>query len=181
MKTRDLTSIIILAVLQFVISVLLAQMGTVITGIPGTNFLLTILLAIPLSFSLLIYEGRRWRIFIQLTLFSLLSIPTRIGGAPFDPIARLGSVAAALLIDLVANSFYGFFQKRENLKLWSILTSGIYWFILPLFKILVMICYYSPEAVERFIGVVSLLYPVIIGEALIGGYLGYIIYKRIRI
>lgn len=179
MHTRDLTTIIIMAVLQFVISALFAQMGTVITGIPGTNFLFTILLAIPIAFSLLIYEGRRWRIFMQLALFSLLAIPTRIGGAPFDPIARLGSLATAFLIDLIANSLFGFFKKREKLVWWSVLTSGVYWAILPFFKIVVMIIYYSPEAVERFIEIVTLLYPIILAEALVGGYIGYLIYKRI--
>ena len=178
MQTRDLATMIIMAVVQFIIALLFAQMGTIITGIPGTNFLFTILLAIPIAFSLLIYEGRRWRIFIQLTIYILLAIPTRIGGAPFDPIARVSSVITAFLIDVLANSLYGFFKRREKLMWWSILISGIYWALTPLLKIPVMIVYYNPEAVDRFINVVMMLYPVIIGEAIVGGYIGYMIFKR---
>ena len=178
MQTKDLTTIIVMAVLQFVLTVLIAQMGTLITGIPGTNFLFTILLAIPITFSLLTYEGRRWRIFMQLALFVLLAIPTRLGGPAFDPISRLGSLASALLIDILANSFYGKFKKRDKLLWWGVIFSGIYWCIVPLFSTLTKIVFYSPDTVERFVGIVSMLFPVIIAEALIGGYIGYQIYKR---
>jgi len=178
MKTRDLTSIIILAVLQFVIAVLISHMGTLITGIAGTSFLFTILLAIPISFSMLIYEGRRWRIFAQLTLFILLAMPTTIGGTPFDPMPRFSSVATAFLIDLVGNSLYHFFKNIDKLLLWSMLTSTIYWILTPFLKISVSIVFYSPEFVERFTGVVLCLLPIIIAEAIIGGYFGHKIYKR---
>jgi len=178
MQTRDLTTIIVMAVLQFVITVLIAQMGTIITGIPGTNFLFTILLAIPITFSLLTYEGRRWRIFMQLALFVLLAIPTRLGGPAFDPISRLGSLTSAFLIDIIANSLYGQFKKREKLLWWAVIVSGIYWCMIPLFSTVTKILFYTPDTVERFIGIVSLLFPVIIAEALIGGYIGYQIYKR---
>ncbi|MDG6223825.1 MAG: hypothetical protein IAX21_02640 [Candidatus Bathyarchaeota archaeon] len=178
MQTRDLTTIIVMAVLQFVITALIAQMGTIITGIPGTNFLFTILLAIPITFSLLTYEGRRWRIFMQLALFILLAIPTRLGGPAFDPISRLGSLTTAFLIDLLANSIYGFFKNRHKLLWWAVLTSGAYWLMIPFFSTVTKILFYTPEAVESFIGVVSVLLPVIIGQALLGGYIGYQIYKR---
>lgn len=178
MQTRDVTTIIVMASLQFVIAVLIAQMGTVITGIPGTNFLFTILLAIPISFSLLRYEGRRWRIFFQLTLFSLISMPTYIGGAPFDPTPRLSSLATAFLIDLLANSMYGLFKNTNKLLWWIMLTSATYWILTPLLKIAISIIFYTPEFVEGFTNVVLGLFPIIIVEAIIGGYLGYKIYKR---
>ena len=178
MQTRDLTTIIVMAVLQLVITVLIAQMGTLITGIPGTNFLFTLLLAIPITFSLLTYEGRRWRIFMQLALFALIALPTRLGGPAFDPVSRFGTFTVAILIDIIANSLYGTFKKRDKLLWWAILCSGIYWCLIPLFSTITKILFYTPEAVEAFIGVVSVLLPVIIGEALIGGYIGYQIYKR---
>ena len=178
MQTRDLTTIIVMAVLQLVLTVLIAQMGTLITGIPGTNFLFTIILAIPITFSLLTYEGRRWRIFMQLALFILLALPTRLGGPAFDPISRLGSLATAFLIDLLANSFYGVFKKRDKLLWWAVLVSGVYWAMIPFFSTVTKILFYTPDVVEKFIDVVSVLLPVIIGEALAGGYIGYQIYKR---
>ena len=178
MQTRDLTTIIVMAVVQFVLTLLIAQMGTLITGIPGTNFLFTIVLAIPITFSLLTYEGRRWRIFIQLALFILLALPTRLGGPAFDPISRFGSLTTAFLIDVIANSFYGTLKKRDKLLWWGVIMSGIYWCMIPFFSTVTKILFYTPEAVESFIGVVSVLIPVIIAEALIGGYIGYQIYKR---
>ena len=178
MKTQEITTIIVMAVLQFVITVFVAQMGTYITGIPGTNFLFTILLAIPISYSLLRYEGRRWRIFTQLVLFSILSIPTYIGGAPFDPTPRLSNIATAFLIDLLANSLYRFFKNNNKMLSWSILTNTIYWIITPFSKIGVSIILYSPEFVESFSNVVLFLLPIIILVAIIGSYFGYKIYQR---
>jgi hypothetical protein len=178
MKTRDLTAIIIMAVLQVVVAALVSYMGTLSTGIAGSSFMFTILLAIPISFSLLIYEGRRWRIFTQLALFTLLAMPTTIGGTPFDPIPRLSSLATAFLIDLTANSLYGYFKKHKKLLLWSMLTSTIYWILTPFLKMVVSSFIYTPEYVERFTSVVLFLLPIIIAEAIMGGYFGYQIYKR---
>ena len=58
------------------------------------------------------------------------------------------------------------------------LTSAIYWIITPLLKIAVSIIFYPPEFVEQFTSVVLCLFPIIIAEAIIGGYIGYKIYKR---
>ncbi|MFZ7138782.1 MAG: hypothetical protein ACOWW1_10250 [archaeon] len=178
MQTRDLTTIIIMAVLQFIITALIAQMGTLITGIPGTNFLFTILLTIPITFSSLIFEGRRWRMFLQLTLFAVLIIPTRLGGAPFDVPSRLGTVAAGFLLDLFANSIYKTFKERDKLMWWSVLNGTIVYLLIPFFSIITKILFATPEAVESFLGVLSLLLPVIVAEAAMGGYIGYKIYKR---
>ncbi|MCW4023335.1 MAG: hypothetical protein ACOWW1_05900 [archaeon] len=177
-QTKDITTVIMMAVLQLVITVLIVQMGTLITGIVGTNFLFTIFLAIPISFSLLTYEGRRWRLFIQLALFTLLAMPTTLGGAPFDPTPRLSSLTTAFLLDLVANQLYGFFKKNDKLIWWSILSSIIYWIMTPFFKMVVFSIFYAPGMVESFISVVSLLLPVIIAEAMAGAYVGYKIYNR---
>ncbi|MCW4021773.1 MAG: hypothetical protein ACOWW1_10845 [archaeon] len=178
MQTRDLTAIIVMAVLQFIITALIAQMGTLITGIPGTNFLFTILLTIPITFSLLVYEGRRWRVFLQLTLFAFLIIPTRLAGVPFDVIARMGTVASGFLLDLFANSIYKTFKERDKLMWWAVLSGTLVYLLIPFFSIVTKILFATPEAVESFLGVVSLLLPIIVVEAAIGGYIGYQIYKR---
>ena len=82
LNTKDLSLIIILAVVGFVMTLLVAQTATLLTGIPGANYSLTIVLAIVTGFSLLIYEGnegRRWRFFAQTVLFAILIMPTRLG------------------------------------------------------------------------------------------------------
>jgi hypothetical protein len=176
-QTRDITTIIVMAVLQFVLAASVVQMGTLITGIAGASFLFTIILAIPISFSVLMYEGRRWRIFIQLTLFTLLAMPTTIGGTPFNPAPRLSSLATAFLIDVIANSFYGFFKQHSKMLGWAILTSTLYWIMTPFLKIVVSSVFYTPEFVESFTNVVLCLLPIIIAEAIIGGYIGHKIYN----
>ncbi|PVX25316.1 MAG: hypothetical protein CW691_04870 [Candidatus Bathyarchaeum sp.] len=180
MNSKDLVLIIVLAVLQFVVVALVVQMGKLVTGVPGTSYLFTILLAIPTTFSLLIYEGRRWRFFIQMSLYTLLIIPTHLCGTPFDPISRLSMIANSFLGDVLANSTYGIFNKHNKLFSWSIIMSIEYWIMNPFFGAIVKQIFYSPEVVEQFVNVVLLLLPVIIVEAVAGGYMGYKIYKKVR-
>lgn len=169
-----------MAVLQFVISISIVQMAKVITGIRGANYLFTILLAIPIGFSLLMYGGRRWRFLIQMSIFTLLIIPTNLGGTPFDPVSRMGGIATAFLTDLFANSGYGTFKKSNKLFWWSIVFVVAYWILNPFFSMVVKQLFYTPELVKKFVEVVIVLLPVIIVEAVIGGYIGYKIYGRIK-
>lgn len=180
MKSKDLTLIIVMAVLQFVLSASIVQMGKLITGIRGSNYLFTIILAIPICLSLLMYEGRRWRFFVQMSIFTLLIIPTNLGGTPFDPVSRLGGFATAFLVDLIANSSYGIFWKHKKMFWWSIIICTLYWVLNPFFSTVVKFLFFPPEVMEAFLNVVLVLLPVIIIEAIAGGIIGHQIYRRLK-
>lgn len=179
-KTKDLSLIIIMAVVGFVSAVSFNQLAGLITGIAGANFLFVISLAIQTSFSTLMYEGRRWRFFIQFSIFSLLTVPTSLGGTPFDLINRIPQIFTAFLADIGINSIYGIFKKKNQLKAWAISTTLAFWLAMPFIGILTMPLYLPSEAVTNFIQIVVILLPVIIVESSFGGYLGYKIYKRVK-
>jgi hypothetical protein len=155
-------------------------MAKVVTGIRGSNYLFTIILAIPICLSLLMYEGRRWRFFIQMSIFTLLIIPTSLGGTPFDPVSRLGGFATAFFVDLLVNSLYGVFKKHKKLVFWSVLVSVVYWALNPFFSTVVKYLFFSPEVMEAFLNVVLVLLPVIMIEAIAGGIIGYQIHQRLK-
>lgn len=181
LNSKDLCVIIIMAVLGLVITVLVGQVATMITGIPGANYVLVIVFAIQTSFALLLYEGRRWRFFVQMTLFTFLIIPTYIGGIPFDFLSKTNLIVNSFQCDLLFNSVYGIFKKQNKLVWWAILVAVEFWLLNPFFGLLIKsLLLYPPEFMMKFIGVLPLLLPVIIVESAAGGYIGHKIYERIK-
>jgi hypothetical protein len=180
-STKDLTLVIFLAVVGLVLTLVIVQTASMITGIPGANAVFTIILATLTSFSLLMYEGRRWRFFAQMTIFTLLIIPTYLGGLPFDVLGKTYIIVTAFVVDVVVNSIYRLFSDRKKLKLWSVFNGLFYWLLQPFFGILVSSLLYAPDFVSNFVSVFVMLLPVTIGESLAGGYLGYRVYQRVKV
>lgn len=178
-SSKDICYIILMAVLGFVSTVLVVQMAGLISGIPGANYVFTIILAVQTTVSFLLFEGRRWRFFVQFSVFTLLIFPTYLGGAPFA-VSKIHFVITALVADLIINSFYDKFRRRGKLKWWSISGSLLFWVMLPFFSLVIRPLFFSLEAVFLFANVVLLLLPVIVIESVAGGYLGYRIFMRLR-
>ena len=80
MKSRDITLVILLAVVSFVYTVFVGQLGNLLTGIQGLNYLVIIGHMIFISYGFLMYEGRRWRLFsakpFEKTIELLIEIKT---------------------------------------------------------------------------------------------------------
>ena len=169
-----------MAVLGLITTLLVAQTARMITGIPGINYVFTIVLAIETSFSMLMYEGRRWRFLCQMILFVIITTPTNLGGPPFDITARLNTIINAFICDLAFNSIYGRFKEHKKLLLWVIIATVAFWVMNPFISSLVKPIFFPPEYVAAFISAVLLLLPLIIIEAAIGGYVGYKIYGRVK-
>jgi hypothetical protein len=179
-KSKDLTLIIVFAVLGLAYTVFVAQMGYLITGISGVNFLFIIGYAIFISSQLLMYEGRKWRFLVSTILFALLIIPTHFAGTPYNILPRIPIVVNAFFTDLIFNNAYGFFESRNKLFWWTILVSLEYNVTSPFLSIVLYYLFYPPEFVAAFINVVLLMLPVIIIESIAGGYLGYKVYERVE-
>jgi len=176
---RELSLIICLAVLGLIVSASIVQIAT-LTGIPGASYLFTILLSLLTSFSLLIYEGQRFRFFFQITLFTFLIVPTPIGGVPFDLFSKIQMIANAFFVDIIFNSVYGFFRKKDKLLSWAIMGALVYWTLNPFFGLLIKPLFFSPQFAFRILDVLYWILPVIILESIAGGYLGYKTFMRIK-
>jgi hypothetical protein len=180
MKTsRDLALIVMFAVLTFVFQALIGQVPGLITGVPGIGYAFTIVYSIIQSVAFLMYEGRRWRIFAQGLLFSLIAFPFI---PTFTPPAAMAAILNSFIVDIVFNSFYGYFKKENRLFWWILLTQVYHWVTLPLW-LLPFISLFAPiqEVIEIwFIPVMSVMLPIMIVEAIAGSYIGYKIYKRVE-
>jgi hypothetical protein len=178
-NSKDVASVIFMAVLGVVSTALVVQMATLISGIQGANYVFTIIMAVQTSFSLLLYEGRRWRLLAQNAILTLLIMPLYLGGPPFS-VTKIQLIATAFVVDLLFNSFYKTFRNSSKLKLWSVLCTLVFYLIMPFFSLLIRTLFYSPEAVALYVNVILLLSPVIIIESAVGGYIGHQIYLRLR-
>jgi hypothetical protein len=179
-RSRDLALVIMISVLSLIYTTFVGQIGNIITGISSFNYLFTIGHAILISVALLLYEGRRWRLFAQCVLVAILFTPTYQGGTPFDLLSRLPIIVDAFFVDIVFNSVYGFFEKRNQLIWWAILSVIIYCTTNPFYFMLNMYLFYPTEILIPFVNVAFFMLPVIFIESIIGGYLGYKIYERVK-
>ena len=179
-ETRDLTLVIILAVVSFIYTQLVGQLGTIITGIQGFNYLFIVGHMVFISFGFLIYEGKRWRLLLQGILAALLTLTTFLSGAPFDIVSKIPMILTSFFGDLIFNSLYQRFERRNKLIWLAILVVIGYMLMLPVFVSLNMFLFYLPQALNMYINVYVLLFPVTITETVIGGYLGYQIYRRVK-
>lgn len=167
------------AVVVFVFTMLIFQYATILTGIVGANYFFTIGMALLVSLTFLLFEGRRWRFFLHNTLVAVLTLPTTLGGPPYDIFPRLILIFVGVFADLLINSVYKIFANKNKLVWWSILSGTGFFLILPFFQILFFPLFFSAQFVAAFTSVVILMLPWIIGGGIAGGYLAYKIYKRI--
>lgn len=179
-ESRDLTLVIILAVVSFIYTTFVGQLGNLITGIQGLNYLFIVGHAIFISFGFLMYEGRRWRLLLQGILAALLTLTTYLSGAPFDPLSKIPMIVTSFFGDLIFNSIYNFFKKRNRLIWSAILVALGYVLMLPVFVTLNMYLFYPPQALTMYINVYLLLLPVTIVETIVGAVIGNMIYRRVR-
>lgn len=179
-ESRDLALVTILAVVSFVYSLFVGQLGNLITGIQGFNYLFIVGHAVFISFGFLIYEGRRWRLLLQGIVGAFLTLATALSGTPFDPISKIPMILNSFFGDLIFNSLYSLFEKRNKLVLLAIIVALGFVLIMPLYVSLNMYLFYLPQALNMYLSVYLMLLPVTLVETVIGGYLGFRIYERVK-
>jgi hypothetical protein len=178
-SSRDIALIIMFAVLNLVLVIMIGQLPELITGIPAIGYVFIIFYAITGSVALLMYEGRRWRLFMQSLLFSSIAL---ISIQIWTPTAAIVTILTAFIIDVVFNSIYELFKRKNKLQWWVILSQVYSWTTQPIWTLLFVALFIAPfEAVLRtwFIPIILVMLPVIIIQAIVGGYLGYKIYLRV--
>lgn len=179
-KSREITLVIVFAVLSLITWATLGQLPVMITGIRGIGYAFLIVHAIPQAAALIFFEGRRWRFFAVQVIFAFLSLPTMLGGAPFDVIGRLPLIAVGFVVDVVVNSFYNAAQKRGKLSLWLTSGTAFRWAIDPFIFILIWTLYIPLDIIASYLSVLVLLLPIIMVEGALTGYIAYKIYIRIE-
>jgi hypothetical protein len=178
-RSKDVAIVILVSVLGFFDALTVGQLHFIFSGIPGANYMFILGAAILVSFSILMYGGRRWRWTLQGCLVALLFIPTYYGGMPFDVLARLPIVLNNFSGDVLFNSIYRYFDESDKLKYWAILSTFGLILIGILVRTLIYYLYYTPEFVNSFISVTLMLMPVIVIETVLGSLIGYKIYQRV--
>ncbi|MGD9131799.1 MAG: hypothetical protein PVH73_09545 [Candidatus Bathyarchaeota archaeon] len=179
MERTDLTLVIMFAVLNFVFAALIGQVPRLITGIPGIGYLFNVFYSITITIAMLFYQGRRWRFLMQGILFALLTL--FLGATQDALLSKISLILNAFVLDLVFSTFYGSFQKKNKLVLWAILGQIYYWVTDSLWMILVFSLFYPWEGViATWSIIIPFILPLMVIEAIAGGYLGHRIYQRVN-
>ena len=183
-NTRDLSLIIVFAALLVVLNVLISRIPETVSGIAGFGYLFSIFYSITLSVAYLMYGGRRWRIIAQASLYALVYVVTSISSPPGGTIPPLlASIVNSFTIDIVFNSFHGYFEKRNKLQWWIVLTQLYYWATHSIWTLILgSLLFFSFDMALQFwfIPVMSLMLPVMIVEAIIGAIIGHKIFRRVE-
>ena len=178
-NSKELALAIILAVTGFIYTLVVFQLGFLITGIPGSNYLFLIGQVIWITLAFLLFNGKRWRLTLSITIFGILTLPTAAMGAPYNILPRIPLILNALQSDIIMNTFYSSFKQSKRM-IWFILLFAIEHFLVDgLLRIITYPYFYSIEYQSIFVGVFTLMLPVIIIESLLGAYIAYQIYLRI--
>jgi hypothetical protein len=143
--SKDLALVIVLSVIGFVYTVVVFQLGFLVSGIPGSNYLFIIGQAIWITLTFLLFKGKRWRLTLAITIFGLLTLPTSAMGAPYNILPRIPLILNALQSDIIMNTIYVQFKK---IKLnWFVMLFVLEHFLVDgLFRILTYPFFYSTES-----------------------------------
>ena len=178
--SRDITLVIMFAVLTFLFRFLIGRFVGLI-AIPGFAYVLSIFFSIIHSVAFLMYKGRRWRIFSQAVISSLLYI-IFINPA-FRPV-EMATLTNMFIVDVVFNSFYRSFERKNKLFWLTILFQIYYWATHSIWLLIYSVALFydfEPFFNNWFVPTMSVMLPIMVMEGLVGGYTGYQIYKRVKI
>jgi len=179
-SSRDIALITMFAVLSFINFAVVLQTFTLLTGIQGIGYGVDIIGAILATVGFLMFQGRRWRIAVGGILLYFLSLPLDFGGGSFNVIIRITIILKMFIKDIVINSFYGYFERR-NKMIWLAIGQSVYFsMISPFFDILFFSLFVPFEILAPLLILVIFMLPLILGVSLTGGYIGYKIYKRLE-
>lgn len=181
LKSKELALIIIFAVTAFVYQASVTQVPFIITGIPGIGYYFVLGGVIIFGTAFLMFEGRRWRFFIFNVLYSLLMSFIFVGIAPVHLFRNIPMLTGAFIIDIVLNTLYEPFRKRKQIKWLAILQSLLGFSLLDTFlRILMFPFLMPPEFTSIFTSMTLTMFPLILFYGVIGGYVAYLIYSRIK-
>jgi len=181
-SSKDIAYVVLFSVLSVVNLATVIQFFAVFLPLPGVAYFVDIVGAILGGINFLLFEGRRWRIFAKGILIALLTLPFYFGpGAPpFNIITRIPIIIKMLLVDVIFNSLYGTFKKRNKLHWLSILPVTFFFTVGPFIDMFFFSLFVPFELLWLTYSFVAMMLPLIVGLSIAGGYIGYGIYKRVE-
>ena len=182
-SSREIGLIIVFAVILVVFRLLIGRIVAAIQIPPfgtSTGYLLSIFYSMIHSLAFLTYKGKRWALFSQALLSTLLYL---MFVNPNLQAVEMATITNLFIVDVIFNSFYGAFEQKKKL-LWLTLSFQIfYWATHGIWLLVYMsIFFYSFEGLMNFwfIPIMSILIPIMVIEGLIGGFTGYKIFRRVE-
>lgn len=180
--SRDIAYLVLISSLTIVNFVTVLQFFALYIALPGISYFVDVIGSILVGLSFLLYRGRRWRMFAQGVLIALLSLPIYLGAgmAPFNFVARISIIIKLFIVDVVFNSLYGRFERKNQLYWLTILLVLFFFTTGPVIDMLYFSLFVPFELLWAVYSFVFLMLPLIIFLAIVGGSVGYRIYRRVE-
>ena len=178
-SSRDVSLAIFLGVLAFVYSASTIQISFLITGIPGIGYVFTFGMAIIFTIGFLMFEGRRWRFFTLTVIYQLLISFVLVNLGPFHVLRAIPMLTHTFIQDIIFSSVYKFFKERKKLMLYSIASSLLGILLDTFLRVMIYPLVMPPEFTSAYLSVTIIMIPVILFNAVFGGYVAFKIYQRI--
>lgn len=183
-SSREIGLIIVFAVILVVFRFLIGRIVSMIQIPPfgtSTGYLLSIFYSMIHSLAFLTYKGKRWTLFSQALISTLLYL---VFVNPTLQAVEMATVTNLFIVDVVFNTFYGSFEKKKKL-LWLVIIFQVYYWITHSTWVLFYLSIFFPYTFQGliiywFIPIMSILIPIMVIEGLVGGFTGYKIFKRVE-
>ena len=181
-SSREIAYLVLISALTIVNFAMVLQFFALFIALPGIAYFVDIIGSILIGLSFLLYRGRRWRMFAQGVLVALLSLPVYLGPgmAPFNFVARISIIIKLLIVDVIFNSLYGRFERKNRLYWLTILLVVFFFTTGPVIDMLYFSLFVPFEVLSVVYSFVFLMLPLIIVLAIVGGSIGYRIYRRVE-
>jgi len=177
-SSRDVSLIIIFSSLGLAFQATIKELPQLMTGIPGIGYILSIGNVIIINTAFLMFEGKRWRFAFFGALYTLL-ISVVFGLVGSNVVLRsLPMVTGIIIQDIIYNSVYSKFEKQERLK-WLSIIVGVQGLLTDVvLRIVIYTPFLPSSSISAFVNLTLTMVPILLFNAIFGGYLAYIIYKR---
>ena len=146
----------------------------------STAYLLSIFYSLIHSLAFLMYRGKRWTLFSQSIISSLLYI---IFVNPTIQAVEMATITNLFICDVVFNTFYRSFEQKNRLLVLVFIFQIYYWATHAIWLLVYnSLFFFSFEGLMNvwFIPVMSILIPIMVIEGIIGGFTGYKIFQRVK-
>jgi len=182
-SSRYVTLVIVFAVLIFLFGLFIGRIVGMIEIPPfgsSTAYLLAFGYSILHSLAFLTYKGKRWLLFSQAIISSLLYIMLV---NPAIRAVEMATITNLFICDVVFNTFYRTFEQKNKLLILVFIFQIYYWATHAIWLLAYnSIFFFSFEGLMNvwFIPIMSILIPIMVIEGLMGGYTGYKIFQRLK-
>jgi hypothetical protein len=171
-STKELIFLALMGALLFVVNFALGSWLIIVTGIPGSSILITAITNIFLMTLVTLIIRKFWSLPILYLVYAFLTFPTPLGGAPPGFWPKIGMLVIPVIFFEIA--IYALKFKKSGFILGLVLYALSALLYLPVYY------FFGMPEFEKMMTIIVPGILVLFTFGLIGMWLGFLVYKKIK-